>query len=228
MKNKKIIYAILFIIVLAIFYKQDLFNNTYATNYYNIDSIPEYSNEDYVIINNNEPDFSEEYKTTTSFEIYDELDNLGRAVNAFALVSLDTMPDGERESIASIKPTGWHTIKYDNINGKYLYNRCHLIGWQLTNENANKKNLITCTRQMNVGVMLDKENEVADYIKKTGNHVLYQVTPVYKDDNLVASGVLMKALSIEDNGKGIKFNIFVYNVQEGIKIDYKTGESKMK
>lgn len=127
-----------------------------------------------------------------------------------------------------IKPSGWHTVKYDNIDGKYLYNRCHLIGYQLTGENANSKNLITCTRQMNTKGMLDFENKVADYIKKTGNHVLYRVTPVYEDDNLLASGVTIEAKSVEDNGKGILFNVFVYNIQNGIEIDYKTGESSLK
>lgn len=127
-----------------------------------------------------------------------------------------------------IKPSGWHTVKYDNIDGKYLYNRCHLIGYQLTGENANPKNLITCTRQMNTKGMLDFENKIADYIKDTGNHVLYRVTPIYEDNNLLASGVTIEAKSVEDNGKGILFNVFVYNIQNGIEIDYKTGESSLK
>lgn len=127
-----------------------------------------------------------------------------------------------------IKPSGWHTIKYDIVDGKYLYNRCHLIGYQLTGENANEKNLITCTRQMNTKGMLDFENKVADYIKSTSNHVLYRVTPVYKDDNLLATGVIIEAKSVEDNGEGILFNVFVYNIQNGIEIDYKTGESSLK
>ena len=127
-----------------------------------------------------------------------------------------------------IKPSGWHTVKYDNVDGKYLYNRCHLIGYQLTGENANSKNLITCTRQMNTKGMLDFENKVADYIKKTGNHVLYRVTPIYEKNNLLASGVTIEAKSVEDNGKGILFNVFVYNIQNGIEIDYKTGESSLK
>ena len=127
-----------------------------------------------------------------------------------------------------VKPSGWHTVKYDIVDGKYLYNRCHLIGYQLTGENANEKNLITCTRQTNTGVMLDYENKVAEYIKKTNNHVLYRVTPIFEGTNLVASGIQMEALSIEDNGKGIKFNIYIYNVQDEIEIDYKTGDSKLK
>ena len=153
---------------------------------------------------------------------------LGRCGVAYANVGIDTMPTIERGSIGMIKPTGWHTIKYDIVNGKYLYNRCHLIGYQLTGENDNEKNLITCTRQMNIGTMLEYENKVADYVKKTNNHVLYRVTPVFKDSNLLATGVEIEAYSVEDNGEGIKFNVFIYNVQEGIEIDYTTGDSKLK
>ncbi len=163
-----------------------------------------------------------------TFEEYSNLDLLGRCGVAFANISKDLMPTEERGSIGMIKPSGWHTVKYDIVDGKYLYNRCHLIGYQLTGENANEKNLITCTRETNTGVMLEYENKVAEYIKKTNNHVLYRVTPIYEDTNLVASGIQMEALSVEDNGKGIKFNIYVYNVQDGIEIDYKTGESKLK
>ena len=153
---------------------------------------------------------------------------LGRCGVAYANVGIDTMPTIERGSIGMIKPTGWHTIKYDIVNGKYLYNRCHLIGYQLTGENDNEKNLITCTRQMNIGTMLEYENKVVDYVKKTNNHVLYRVTPVFKDSNLLATGVEIEAYSVEDNGEGIKFNVFIYNVQEGIEIDYTTGDSKLK
>ncbi len=195
---------------------------------YSLEKIPAYTGEDYVIIDNNEPNFDDEYKITESFEIYNSLDELGRATVAFANVSTYTMPDEERGSIGSIKPSGWHTIKYNNIDGKYLYNRCHLIGYQLTGENANEKNLITCTRNMNTKGMLEFENKVASYVKKTNNHVLYRVTPVYDGSNLLATGVQMEAYSVEDDGKGIKFNVFVYNVQDGIEIDYKTGESKLK
>jgi len=155
------------------------------------------------------------------------LDYLGRAKTAFANVSKETMPIEKRGSIGMIKPSGWHTVKYDIIDGKYLYNRCHLIGYQLTGENANEKNLITCTRQMNTKGMLQFENQVADYIKETNNHVLYRVTPVFEDNNLVATGVQMEGYSVEDHGEGIEFNVFVYNVQDGIEIDYKTGESKL-
>ena len=126
-----------------------------------------------------------------------------------------------------VQPSGWHTVKYDIVSGKYLYNRCHLIGYQLTGENANEKNLITCTRQMNVGVMLEFENQVADYIKETNNHVLYRVTPYFEGDNLLASGVQMEAYSVEDNGAGVQFNVYIYNVQDGITIDYLTGESSL-
>ena len=137
------------------------------------------------------------------------------------------MPTEKRGSIGMIKPSGWHTIKYDHIDGKYLYNRCHLIGYQLTGENAYEKNLITCTRSMNTKGMLQFENMVTKYIKDTGNHVLYRVTPVFEGNNLVATGVEMEAYSVEDNGKGIKFNVFVYNIEDGIIIDYKTGDSKL-
>lgn len=200
-------------------------NYTYA---YSIENIPEYTNKEYIIINNNEPYFTEEDYTLKSFEKYSDLDLLGRCGVAYANVGIDTMPTTERGSIGMIKPTGWHTIKYDIVNGKYLYNRCHLIGYQLTGENDNEKNLITCTRQMNIGAMLEYENKVADYVKKTNNHVLYRVTPVFKDSNLLATGVEIEAYSVEDNGEGIKFNVFIYNVQEGIEIDYTTGDSKLK
>ena len=200
-------------------------NYTYA---YSIENIPEYTDKEYIIINNNEPYFTEEDYTKTSFEKYSDLDLLGRCKVAYANVGIDIMPTTERGSIGMIKPTGWHTIKYDIVNGKYLYNRCHLIGYQLTGENDNEKNLITCTRQMNIGPMLEFENKVADYVKKTNNHVLYRVTPVFKDSNLLATGVEIEAYSVEDNGEGIKFNVFIYNVQEGIEIDYTTGDSKLK
>lgn len=195
---------------------------------YSIEKIPKYDGKNHIIINNNEPEFLQEDKIEESFEIYNKQDKLNRTLQAYANVSIDTMPDEERGSIGSIKPTGWQTVKYDSIDGKYLYNRCHLIAYQLTGENANELNLITCTRQMNVDGMLEFENKVADYIKKTQNHVLYRVTPYYEGDNLLASGVQIEAYSVEDNGVGIKFNVYVYNVQDGIEIDYSTGESKLK
>lgn len=237
-KNKQ--SSIYFIVALIIFlivgvYEgkivfQPIEDNSNVVNQvsYDLASIPEYSNDNYVVLNNNEPNFTESDYTTDSFERYSELDSLGRAKVAYANIGVDLMPTEERGSIGQVKPSGWHLIKYDIVNGKYLYNRCHLIGYQLTGENANEKNLITCTRQMNTVGMLEFENKVANYIKSTNNHVLYRVTPIYKDDNLIASGVVMEAYSVEDSGEGIKFNVFVYNVQDGIDIDYKTGDSKLK
>lgn len=189
-------------------------------------SIPEYSGSAYSVINNNIPFFSEEEYTLTSFESYSELDYLGRCQTAYANLCIDTMPTEKRGSIGQIKPTGWHTVKYDFISGKYLYNRCHLIGYQLSAENANRQNLITGTRYLNTEGMLPFENMTADYIKETGNHVLYRVTPVYDGENLLADGVLMEAYSVEDGGDGICFNVFCYNVQPGVEIDYKTGDSR--
>ena len=194
----------------------------------NIESIPEFSSEPYVVINENIPEFNEDEKTTTeSFEEYSELDELGRCGVAFANVGKETMPTKERGSIGQVKPSGWHTVKYDVVDGKYLYNRCHLLGYQLTAENANKKNLITGTRYLNIDGMLSFENMVADYVKETGNHVLYRVTPIFEGDNLVASGVQMEGYSVEDNGQSICFNIFAYNDQPGVSIDYATGESQL-
>lgn len=194
---------------------------------YNLGEIPPYTNEPYVVINNNEPNFTEEQLTKKSFEQYSDLDNLGRCNQALAKIDYTMMPTEPRGKIGMIKPSGWHTVKYDFVDGKYLYNRCHLIAYQLTGENANEKNLITCTRYANTEGMLPFENKVAEYIEKTKNHVLYRVTPIFENDNLLANGIQMEALSIEDNGQGIKFNVYVYNVQKGVSIDYKTGESKL-
>lgn len=209
----------------------NLFNDTYSLNYTygkDVDEVLEYSGYDYVVINDNKPYFTlEEKEISDGYQSFSELDYLGRCGSAMANISADMMPTEERKSIGMIKPSGWHTVKYDIIDGKYLYNRCHLIGYQLTSENANEKNLITCTRQMNVGSMLDFENMVKEYIEKTNNHVLYRVTPYFVLDNLVATGVLMEAYSIEDDGEGLQFNVFVYNVQDGISIDYLTGDSKL-
>ncbi|MBP3312165.1 MAG: DNA/RNA non-specific endonuclease [Butyricicoccus sp.] len=190
-----------------------------------LDDIPAYSGDPYVVLNDNQPDFDEDDLTTNSFEQYSDLDALNRCGVAYANVGQDIMPTEKRGSISSVKPTGWVTAKYDNVDGKYLYNRCHLIGYQLTGENANEKNLITGTRYMNVEGMLPFENMVADYVKETDNHVLYRVTPVFEGDNLVASGVQMEALSVEDKGEGVCFNVYAYNNQPGITIDYATGES---
>ncbi len=189
--------------------------------------IPEYSGEPYVVINGNQPNFSESDFTMTSFEKYSDLDELGRCQVAYANIGKDLMPTEERGSISEVKPSGWENKKYDIVDGKYLYNRCHLIGFQLTGENANKKNLITGTRYLNVTGMLPFENQVADYIKETGNHVLYRVTPIFDGDNLVASGVLMEAESVEDEGEEICFYVYVYNVQPGVTIDYATGDSEL-
>lgn len=189
--------------------------------------IPEYSGEPFVAVEGNEPDFSEDELTVQSFESYSELDSLGRCGTAYACVGRDLMPTEERGSIGQVKPTGWHTVKYEQVDGKYLYNRCHLIGYQLSGENANEKNLITGTRYMNVEGMLPFENMVADYVKETENHVLYRVTPIFEEDNLLASGVQMEALSVEDEGEAVSFNVFVYNSQPGIFIDYATGESAL-
>ena len=190
-----------------------------------LDSIPAYSGEPYVALNNNEPTFLEGELTTESYEFYSDLDSLGRCGTALACVGVDLMPTEDRGSIGQVKPTGWQTVKYDCVDGKYLYNRCHLIGYQLSGENANKQNLITGTRYLNVDGMLPFENMVADYVKETENHVLYRVMPVFEGDNLVASGVVMEAKSVEDNGEGVCFHVYVYNVQPGVEIDYATGLS---
>ena len=190
-----------------------------------ISQIPDYSSSPYIAVNGNRPDFSESDLTTRSFETYSSLDYLGRCGTAYANVGQDLMPTEERGSIGRVKPSGWQTAKYDCVDGKYLYNRCHLIGYQLTGENANEKNLITGTRYMNVMGMLPFENMVADYVKETGNHVLYRVTPIFSGTDLVASGVQMEAMSVEDNGDGVLFNVYCYNVQPGIAIDYANGDS---
>lgn len=247
MKQSKIMFKSVIGLIIAILiglgvYTQDEMVNLFQDNNqdnttdtqtqnqqsYDLSSIPAYAGENYVTINNNEPNFNEQDSTTETFENYSKLDSLGRCGVAYANLSQDTMPTEERGSIGMIKPSGWHTVKYDIVNGKYLYNRCHLIGYQLSGENANEKNLITCTRQMNTEGMLDFENQVAEYIKSTGNHVLYRVTPVFEGDNLLASGVQMEAKSVEDNGQGVSFNVYVYNVQDGIDIDYHDGNSKLK
>lgn len=191
-----------------------------------VEEVPEYTGEPYVEINDGQPDFTEEELTAEAYEDYGELDSLGRCQTVEACVGQETMPDEERGQIGQIKPTGWHTVKYAGVDGNYLYNRCHLIGYQLTAENANPENLITGTRYMNTEGMLPFENMVADYVKGTGNHVMYRVTPIFEGDNLVASGVQMEAESVEDEGEGICYNVYVYNVQPDIEIDYATGESQ--
>lgn len=194
---------------------------------FDLSDIPEYSGSPYVPVNDNMPSFTEDELTEESFETYDELDELGRCKAAYAAVGLDLMPTGKRGSIGKVKPSGWHSVEYDFVEGESLYNRCHLIGYQLTAENANEKNLITGTRYMNTEGMLPFENMVADYVKETGNHVLYRATPLFEGDNLVASGVQMEAMSVEDQGEGILFNVYCYNVQPGVFIDYATGDSRL-
>ncbi len=230
-KNKKLLTSLLSLIVLIAVVSYQYILPSYAykddsNNTSDVISIPSYDNEPYKEVNNNKPTFTDSEKELTEKEEYSDLDSLGRVGVAFALVSKSTMPTTKRGSIGMIKPAGWHTVKYDFVDGKYLYNRCHLIAHQLTGQNANPKNLMTCTRSMNVDGMLPFENKVANYIKETNNHVLYRVTPVFDGDNLVASGAYMEAYSIEDKGK-LSFNVYVYNVQKGVTIDYKTGESKL-
>ena len=199
--------------------------HTGTASAFNTADVPAYSGKPYTAVNNNEPYFTSDDLTTEAFENYSELDSLGRCGVAYANVCLETMPTEKRGSISEVKPTGWHSVKYDNVDGKSLYNRCHLIGYQLTAENANQQNLITGTRYLNVDGMLPIENMVADYVKETDNHVLYRVTPIFTGDNLVADGVLMEGYSVEDEGDGICFCVYAYNVQPGITIDYATGDS---
>ena len=193
--------------------------------YESVADVPEYSGEPYVEINENQPEFTEEEITTEAFEAYSELDALGRCGEAEACIGEEIMPTEERGSISEVKPTGWKNEKYDNIDGEYLYNRCHLIGYQLSGENANAENLITGTRYMNTEGMLPFEDMVADYVHETENHVMYRVTPVFEGEDLVAPGVQMEAESVEDDGKGVCFNVYVYNVQPDITIDYTTGDN---
>lgn len=230
------VFIAIILLGISIFFGNDMVDlpkesssSTISTNQtntnFNIADIPEYTDKIYIEINNNMPYFEESEYTTESFEKYSELDELGRCGVAYANISKEIMPSegDERGSISSVKPTGWEQAKYD---GEYLYNRCHLIGYQLADEDANELNLITGTRYFNVNGMLPFENQVADYIKENeNNHVLYRVTPIFKEDNLLASGVEIEAYSVEDNGQGVCFNVFVYNVQPGITIDYKTGKS---
>lgn len=197
-----------------------------TVNAADLSQIPNYIGNPYTIVNDNEPEFDESDFTTEAFETYSDLDNLGRCGVAYANICKELMPTEKRGKIGMIKPSGWHTVKYPEIiKDRYLYNRCHMIGFQLAGENANEKNLITGTRYLNVDGMLPFEDEIADYVNNTGNHVLYRVTPVFNGDNLVASGVQMEAESVEDSGEGVKFNVYCYNVQPGIGIDYATGDS---
>ncbi len=196
-----------------------------ASQSFSIEDIPAYSEDGYVVINDNMPEFPEEDFTEEAFEYYSELDYLGRCGVAYANLGQELMPTEDRGSISHVYPSGWHSVQYDNVEGGSLYNRSHLIGFQLAGENDNEYNLITGTRYMNAYTMLPFENMVADYIHETNNHVLYRVTPVYEGENLVASGVQMEAMSVEDRGEGICFNVYLYNVQPGIEIDYTNGDS---
>ena len=202
--------------------QEDLVNKN---SYDSLDAIPAYDGKAYVAVNNNEPFFTDSDMTITAFENYSDLDSLGRCGVAYANICKDIMPTEKRGKIGMIKPSGWHTVKYDVIKDRYLYNRCHLIGYQLAGENANPKNLITGTRYLNVEGMLPFENLVADYVNNTGNHVLYRVTPMFSGSNLVANGVLIEAKSVEDNGSGVLFNVYCYNVQPGVGINYENGDS---
>lgn len=203
-------------------------DSTSDSQAFNLENLPAFSGSPYVELNNNVPQFSDEDKQRSTFEEYSPLDNLGRCGVAFALIGTETMPHEERGSIGEVKPSGWHTARYNSVvEGNYLYNRCHLLGYQLSGENANERNLITGTRYLNTEGMLTFENKIADYIDRTNNHVLYRVTPIYDGFNLVASGVQMEAYSVEDNGAGVSFNVFCYNVQPNIEINYANGDSAL-
>lgn len=197
-----------------------------SSNKVQLNDIPEYSSDPYVVINGNEPFFEESDYTTEPFEEYSNLDSLGRCGIAYANICKEIMPTEDRQDIDSVTPSGWVQHEYDFVDGGYLYNRCHLIGHQLAGEDANEKNLITGTRYLNIQGMLPFENMVADYVEETDNHVLYRVTPIYDGNNLVASGVLMEGWSVEDSGDGICYNVYCYNVQPGVEIDYTTGDSR--
>lgn len=196
-----------------------------APNGFDLSAIPPFSGEAYVILNQNTPYFTQEEIITDSYESYDDLDALGRCTQAMACIGKELMPTEDRGSISSVKPTGWHSVTYDCVSGGDLYNRCHLIGFQLTGENANRENLVTGTTYLNHIGMLPFENMIADYIKETGNHVMYRVTPIFVGNELVCRGILMEAYSVEDEGDGICFNVYCYNNQPGVEIDYATGNS---
>lgn len=227
MRKNKTLCTILFILAFMVSMLSACAPVTSAPPNIDLNNIPPFESAPYVAINNNEPYFTDDEITAISFESYSELDMLGRCGVAFASIGIDLMPDEPRGNIGQIKPSGWQSIKYDFVDGKYLYNRCHLIGFQLTGENANEKNLITGTRYMNTKGMLPFENMVADYIKETKNHVMYRVTPIYNESELVARGVLIEALSVEDNGDGICFNVYVYNSQPNVIINYADGTSSV-
>lgn len=238
--SKFFVLVIVAVTVAAVYYNSDSLDNNDVSvgkysiiqtdkpsRYFDLSSIPEYNGEPYVVLNNNNPTFTKDDITTDVYEMYSRLDSLGRCGITMSCIGKEIMPTEERGAIGQVKPTGWHTVKYDFVDGKYLFNRCHLIGYQLTGENANERNLITGTRYLNIEGMLPFENMVADYVEETNNHVMYRVTPIYKSDNLVASGVIMEGYSVEDEGVGICFNVYCYNVQPGVDINYATGESSL-
>ena len=222
-----LVIAILGYFAYSNYYKDEIIKGKDPIVSYEKSNIPDYTNESYIYIDNNEPNFNKEDMNTTSFENYSELDSLGRCGVAYANLSYELMPTEPRGNISYIKPSGWRISKYDWIEGEYLFNRCHLIAYSLSGENDNVRNLITCTRYLNATTMQDFEIKVANYIRKTRNHVLYRVTPVFEGENLIAKGVQMEAYSIEDNGEGIKFNVFAYNIEPKVRIDYLTGENSL-
>jgi DNA-entry nuclease len=222
---KKLTLPGLLVLILALLVSWYLYKLNMPVYSDSVQNVPEFSGEPFVVIADNEPEFFAEDLTEESYEYFSPLDNLGRCGYAMACVGQDLMPTEDRESISKVKPSGWVQNQYDFVDGKSLYNRCHLIGFQLTGENANELNLITGTRYCNVEGMLPFENMIADYVKETGNHVLYRVTPVYDGNNLVARGIQMEALSIEDGGAGVCFHVYVYNNQPGVTIDYATGDN---
>lgn len=225
--KKTFCFLIPLLVVAVLFTACGLSQEKTPNSSFSISEIPPFSGDPYVVICDNMPEFTQEDMTTQAYERYSDLDRLHRCGYAMACVGQELMPQEERGSIGQVKPSGWQTVKYDIVDGKYLYNRCHLIGYQLTGEKANEKNLITGTRYMNVEGMLPFENMVADYVKETDNHVLYRVTPIFEGKNMVASGVQMEAWSVEDDGQGICYHVYVYNNQPGIIIDYATGESRL-
>ena len=224
-KNKLWLWLVTALTVLAVL-GSVLLTGLRGNNSVALQDIPAFSGESYAVVEGNIPGFTDKELTTYAYEYYSELDWLGRCGYAMACIGAELMPTEERQSIGQVKPTGWQLSKYDFVDGKYLYNRCHLIGFQLTGENANERNLITGTRYLNVQGMLPFEDMVADYIRATDNHVLYRVTPIFEGDNLLASGVQMEARSVEDGGLGICFNVYVYNCQPGVVINYATGENE--
>ena len=220
-----LIWSLLCVVILSVssfVYTQLLMNKSVS-----LDAIPDFSGEPYFVLNNNFPNFSNREICTESYEYYSNLDMYNRCGYAVACIGRDIMPKEDRGGIGQIKPSGWQTVKYSFVDGKYLYNRCHLIGYQLTGDNANARNLITGTRNLNTEGMLPFENLVADYVKETGNHVMYRVTPIFKGTEMVARGVQMEGWSVEDHGAGICFNVYAYNNQPGVIIDYSTGESSL-